>query len=189
MHFNKLTYVHLDQVVELCSSRENYSSIVDAETLAFTKNQIRLNTSNILNDVVVENGTYTVFGAFEENNLIAAVFTVCSSQQVSYYLTRAHTKFGILNSQEALSKLFAYIVGTYEEAGYKRFSTLYNARNVDSVSRLWKFNKVLPDYFSYTELELDANKKPKQTEIWEILYGRMLIPEPTVVRTFVKNNV
>jgi hypothetical protein len=139
-----------------------------------------------MSPLIVANGTYQVFGAFsKDKELVGVLFTVASSQQVSYYLTRAHVKRGVDNSKDILAGLLSYTVKSYESAGYQRFSTLYQESALVSIPRLWDFNKVLPNYKSYTELKLEANAKPKQTEIWEVLYGRTLSPEPTVVRTFI----
>lgn len=186
MQIIQLDNTFAEDICLLSESRSNFSSVADSRVLESIRIQQRLNTYNVLTPAVIESGLAKVFGYFEDNELKGVLFTSPSSYQVSYYLTRAHTKLGVTNGIQILSSLFVQAIKVYEEAGYLRFSTLYEADSISKIQRLWKFKTLLPEYYSYTELEMGPNEKPKQQEIWETLYGQTLYPEATVVRTFIR---
>lgn len=175
----------LPDILELVQSRPSFSSVKDEQVLNQVREQQKANTLDMLSDSVIDSELVKVFGCRVDGELQGVLFTATSTQQASYYMTRAHTKPGC--NPRVLFELWMYCIRVYESAGYFRFSTLFSRDSVESTRRLWKAEKT--GYISNTELEIPSNTKPKQVEIWEKLYGRMLFPTPTVVRTFTRERL
>ncbi len=177
-----LTQGDAESFSKIVLSRNKFSSVNDDQKLDALKD-ITFDMLDFFNLSSVR-----LYGYFSPN-LLGVLVSSPSSYQPSYYITRAHTLKGIENGKQVLSGLIKHTVTDYETAGYKRFSTLYEKESLVSVPRLWDTKNVLPAYSVITELEVLANTKPKQTETWEILFGRTLLSKDSVVRTFFKNEL
>lgn len=128
-----------------------------------------------------------VFGAFDDEGLmIGILIVVLSSSQPCYFVRKAYTvpKAPL----KTLSKMFEFIIQFYEKLGYKRFYTMYNADDIGLYHRLWRTGSTLRNYITYTDLTVPANVRPKHSDVWELLFGRSLYPEPMVVRAFIRKD-
>lgn len=184
-----LSQEHANQIVEVVNGRGAFSGITDPKALESIREQQFKNTHNLLDATVQNSGLGRIFGLFDEvekDRLDAVMYTAISDAQVCYYLTRAHTHPRIANGPRGLSRLISYTVRYYESLGYYRFYTMYRERHIAAYQKLWRTSESLEGYVSYSELKMRANERPRQTEIWERVYGRILFPEPTVVRAFVR---
>lgn len=85
-----------------------------------------------------------------------------------------------------LSALIGSCIKYHEQHGYFRFYTVYTANKLKAYKRLWDERATVSKYTSFTEVEVGANEKVKQAEFWEKLYGRLLLPEPSIVRGFIR---
>lgn len=176
-----LTLDDYEALAELSLSRSAFLG-VDPERLEI---QRKFATANMKDLLTVGQSYGTAFGLFNaENTLVAAIITLVSTNQPAYFLNKAFTAPGTTIS--ALPELFNAMIVHYEGLGYKRFFTMYKSSLVDVYQRLWRCTDNLKGYISYTELDLDAQERPKHADIWELLSGRQLYVDPMSVRGFIK---
>lgn len=125
-----------------------------------------------------------IFGYFQDDELYGALFTLISSAQPCYYVSKAYThpSAGI----EVLPSLMSSAVAHFESIGYLRFYTMYKKENHATYTRLWRTSSIMKSYISYTDLELNMHERPKFSDYWELLCGRQLYMDPMLIRGFIK---
>jgi hypothetical protein len=181
----RLTAEHIVSVVGVINARAVFSGVTDPELLRKLREQHVRRTSNVFDPSVVASGMAHVYGVFEDDRLVSVAFTATSEHQVCYYIVRWHTLPGV-QSAEVLKLMWAKIIEDYEALGYYRFMIVFLKKHMRAYPRMATSLETAPGYIAYTELELPPDTPPKQAELWEKLYGRILYPEETVVRSFVK---
>lgn len=184
----RLGVEHTDEITNVVNARSAFSGVSDPELIRKVREQQSRRTANIFDPVVDRAGLAYAYGVFDDTRLVAVAFTSTSEHQVCYYIVRWHTLPGV-NSHEVLKLMWAKIIADHEALGYYRFLTVYRKKYLRAYPRLAGADSAAPGYIAYTEVELPPNTPPKQVELWEKLYGRILFPETTVVRTFVKPTV
>jgi hypothetical protein len=127
-----------------------------------------------------------VFGLYTDGQLDAAVFTVVSTAHPCYYVNKAYTRPG--SPLSVLSELFEHLIQVYEQLGYSRFYTLYRRDDIATYHKLWRTSKVLKNYITYSDLEIEPNIRPKHSDFWELLFGRSLYKATMVVRGFIRKS-
>lgn len=181
MKTRALTPVDFEPLQDLMLARESFLGVHE-QSLDILK-QTAVETARDLLFVGPQVGT--VFGTFDDQDaLVAAVFTSVSAAHPCYYVNKAYTSPGA--SLASLSEAFSSVIAHYESLGYSRFYTLYRERDIDLYQRLWRTARSLDGYMSYTDLSIPANTRPKQSEIWEMMMGRILYVTPMVVRGFIR---
>jgi hypothetical protein len=176
----------VDAIQTVMSSHDVFMGVKDLEQ----KEILRLyQRANLLSMLSPPTGSFNVRAkivlCYDDDTLVGVNVTRTSDQQACFYLVRSHTLKGINSGPQVLSCLLAATINYYKNLGYQRFYTVYRAQHLKAYQRLWRANKVLDGWSSWTELRLPANTKPQQFEFWDRLYGRMLVPEDTLVRCFV----
>jgi hypothetical protein len=128
-----------------------------------------------------------IFGLYDEiGTLDAAVFTVVSQSHPCYYVNKAYTRPGV--GLDVLPQLFKHVLVEYELLGYRRFYTLYRQDDIATYHKLWRTTKVLSNYITYSDLEIEPNIRPKHSDFWELLFGRSLYKSTMVVRGFIRKS-
>lgn len=175
------------EVSRVICSRDYFSSISRQAELRNAREFHLSHTHNLLDADVQNAGLGRVFGATNSDGLLVGILvTTLSDCQANYYVVRAHTIPGLQDPSVVLSELMAAAIAYYEQNGYFRFYTVYTSSKIAAYQRLWKASESLAGYISYTEVDVGANEKVKQSEFWEKLYGRLLLPEPSAIRAFVR---
>jgi hypothetical protein len=175
-----------DAVDALVNSRDNMMGNANPIMMERLRTQSSMNTRNLLYHSDLGHSMCLLFGAFDAGQLVGVLYTVCSSEQPCYYLTRAHTLKGVANGAAILGSLLGGALDVYEKAGFRRFYTMYPSDLLRAYQPLWRSPRVLQDYLTYTDLEVGPFERPKFNEYWEILFSRVLFPNPILVRGFVK---
>lgn len=167
----------------LMESRDSFLAIAP-ESLKMHR-EISISTAYDLLKVGPSVGT--IFGAYDaQGQLWGVAFTAISSAQPCYFLNKAYTRPGAQRS--LLPNLFEFLILHYEKLGYQRFCTLYREQDIATYHRLWRTTTVLRNYVSYSDLRTEVNERPKYSDYWELMYGRILYPVPMVVRAFVRKS-
>ena len=175
----------VDAIQSVMNSHEVFMGIQDNEQQEILRLYQRANLLSMLAPPV---GSFNVRAkillCYDGNNLVGLNVTRSSDQQACFFLVRTHTLKGIQNGSAVVSRLMTDTLTYYKSLGYQRFYTVYRAKHLKAYQRLWRSDKILDGWMSWTELRVPANTKPQQFEFWDRLYGRMLVPEDTLVRCF-----
>jgi hypothetical protein len=123
-----------------------------------------------------------VFGAWIESKLVGAIVTFQSPSQACWFLRTAYV--APQSQHDVIATLLDHATLTYEGLGFKRFLAMYTEQSHARYTRLNHRTSVMDRYVGNTELVVESNVRPKFLDYWEYLYGRMLFPERTVVRSF-----
>jgi hypothetical protein len=167
-----------DGLSDLISARGSFLSVSPQSVLAHREVSL-MAALNLLDTP----GQGRIFGLFEEKAIHAAVFTLISPTHPCFYIQKAYT--APESRKDSLALLFEHLIARYEELGYGRFYTMYRKQDLEIYHRLWRTSKVLRNYVSYTDLEIEPNIRPKHSEYWELLFGRMLFKDTMFIRGFV----
>ncbi len=171
------------QLASLMESRDTFLGVPPGEATDLHRT-ISLATAKDLLQVGPSLGR--VFGLFSGDVLAAAVFTVISTSHPCYYVNKAYTRPG--SSLSSLSEIFEYLIETYERLGYRRFYTLYRQSDIATYHKLWRTSKVLKNYITYSDIEVEPHIRPKHSDFWELLFGRSLYRSTMVVRGFIRKS-
>jgi hypothetical protein len=123
-----------------------------------------------------------VLGATCEGRLAGALITFSSPNQPCWFLRTAYVAPSQLG--DVVSSLLDFATSTYESLGFKRFYAMYTEKSFERYTRLNHRTSVMNRYVGNTDLVVEPNTRPKFLDYWEYLYGRMLLPERTLVRGF-----
>ncbi len=186
MEVRILRYEDADAIKELIETRDRMLGISNPDQLQMMREQGHLNTLNLLRHSDLEHQMGRIFGCFENGVLVGVLYTVTSTEQPCWYMTRAHTRKGVTNGPSILGSLTREAVSLYEAAGFRRFYTMYPKRYIAAYQPLWKTSDSLHGYHSYTDLEVPPLTKPKFNDFWELLLGRALYTNTMVIRGFIK---
>lgn len=127
----------------------------------------------------------SVFGAFEDETeikMLGALVTFQSPHQACWMIRTAYVAPGA--PFNTISLLLGNACQCYEVNGIARFLAMYTEESWMKYSRLNKQSPIMHRYIGQTEFTLKANTRPRFLDYWEYLYGRILMPCPTVVRSF-----
>ena len=167
----------------LVVSRASFIGITDPDRLEVIFKNMQANTFNMLEQSNSEYGTAKVMGCFDGETLVGVLYSRVSDNQVCWFLVRAHTLKGREDGAKIMRRLIGATVEHYLALGYQRWYTVYRKSELRAYPKLGK--ALLDGTIVYTEIEVPPDVKVKQIEFWEKLYGRMLVPETTVVRCYI----
>ena len=174
-----LTQSDLPSVEKLIRARSKTLAVSSEFQETHTKMSL-LNAQDLLSCGATQG---QLFGAFEGEALVGTLTIVVSKAQPCYFVRKAYTVPGVPLS--TLPELFSAVIASYEGLGYKRFYTMYNEKDISLYHRLWRTNSTLRNYLSYTDMVVPPNVRPKHSDVWELLFGRSLYPEPMAIRGFI----
>jgi hypothetical protein len=123
-----------------------------------------------------------VFGAYQGDRLVGSIITFQSPNQACWLLRTAYVAPS--SRHDVIAALLDYATITYEGLGFKRFLAMYTEDSYLRYTRLNHRTSVMDRYVGTTEFLIEPNKRPKFLDYWEYLYGRMLFPVRTVIRSF-----
>lgn len=175
---NPFNYVELEALI---SSRRTFVG-VPKDAIPWVQG-IQQATRLELRDLLAQpSSVCRVFGAYLDSELVGAIVTFQSPSQACWLLRTAYVA---PNSQhDIIATLLDYATAEYEYGGFKRFLAMYTAESYERYTRLNHKTTVMNRYVGTTEFVLKPNTRPKFLDYWEYLYGRMLFPETTIVRSF-----
>lgn len=172
------------KLADLMESRSSFLGVPAGEATELHR-MISLSTAKDLLDVGPSLGR--IFGLYDEvGTMDAAVFTVISQSHPCYYVNKAYTRPGV--GLDVLPQVFRALILEYENLGYRRFYTLYRQSDIATYHKLWRTLKVLSNYITYSDLEVEPNIRPKHSDFWELLFGRSLYKSTMVVRGFIRKS-
>lgn len=177
-----LTLEDLPSVEKLIKARSKTLAVGQEFQQTHTKMSL-LNAQDLLACGATQGQLY---GAFEGEDLVGTLTIVISKTQPCYFVRKAYTAPGV--SLSTLPDLFSAAITAYESMGYKRFYTMYNEKDIALYHRLWRTRSTLRNYLSYTDMVVPPNVRPKHSDLWELLFGRSLYPEPMAIRGFVRKD-
>lgn len=172
-----------DDLVGLMLSRSSFLAV--PEQAIHTHKMVSM--ANARDLLSVGQGVGRIFGLYDDQQILqGVVFTAISQAQPCYFVNKAYTRPD--SPGQTLPMLFEFLIKTYEGLGYRRFYTMYREQDIEVYHKLWRTSTVLKDYISYSDLEVKPNTRPKHSDFWELMFGRMLFETTMVIRGFVNKN-